>query len=64
MCVFQIYDVLVVFEIQRRFLGAVFGVGPCPQIEMNRRWYDVDAADMAQHHLLAICTKDLSKVPS
>ena len=47
MCVFQIYDVLVVFEIHRPFLGAVIGVGPRPQMEYSRRWYVVEAADMA-----------------
>ena len=47
MCVFQIYDVLVVFEIHPPFLGAVVGVGPRPQTEYSRRWYIVEAADMA-----------------
>ena len=46
MCVFQIYDVLVVFEIHHPFLGAVVGVGPCLQSECSRRWYVVEAADM------------------
>ena len=47
MCDFQIYDVLVVFEIHRPFLGAVVGVGPCLQVEYSRRWYVVEAADMS-----------------
>ena len=50
MCVFQVYDVFVVFEIYVPLLvfpGAVFALGPRSQMKYYRRWYVVDAADMA-----------------
>ena len=47
MCVFQVYDVFVVFEIYVRFPGAVVALGPRSQMKYYRRWYVVDAADMA-----------------